>query len=71
MKYVDFKSAVRTRLSSHPSGMTWKQLRDDLSLPYDKPCPEWTRRLEQEIHLVRSRGAGNALVWALNPAGKR
>jgi len=66
MRYADFKEAIRTRLLAEPSGMTWGQLKADLRLPYDRPCPEWTRRLEQEIHLVRRKSAGNALIWALN-----
>ena len=67
MRYPDFKRAVNARLQEEPAGMTWKQLREDLRLPYDRPCPEWTRRLEQEIHLLRRKGGGNALVWVLNP----
>ena len=66
MRYAEFKRAIRERLLEQPSGSTWKQLRADLHLPYDRPCPEWTRRLEQEIDLVRRKGAGNALVWALS-----
>ena len=67
MRYADFKRAIHARLLAQPSGGTWKQLRADLHLPYDRPCPEWTRRLEQEIKLVRRKGAGNALIWALEP----
>jgi hypothetical protein len=65
MTYADFKRAIHARLLTRPSGATWKQLKDELRLPYDRPCPEWTRRLEQEIDLVRRKSAGNALIWAL------
>jgi hypothetical protein len=68
MRYTEFKRAIQARLQSQPSGSTWKQLRADLHLPYDRPCPEWTRRLEQEINLVRRKSAGNALVWAVKTA---
>jgi hypothetical protein len=67
MRYAEFKGAIRARLLGQPAGLTWKQLKDDLHLPYDRPCPEWTRLLEQEIHLVRRKGAGRAFVWALGP----
>jgi hypothetical protein len=67
MTYADFKRAIHDSLLAQPSGRTWKQLKADLQLPYDRPCPEWTRRLEREINLVRRKSAGNALVWALNP----
>ncbi len=65
MRYEDFKQAIHARLLALPSGSTWKQLKADLRLPYDRPCPEWTRRLEQEIDLVRRKSTGAALVWAL------
>ena len=42
---------------------TWAQLRADLDLPYDRPCPSWTKRLEEEIGLTRTKGVGRALVW--------
>jgi hypothetical protein len=67
MRYADFKRAIHSRLLAEPSGMTWKQLKEDLRLPYDRPCPEWTRLLEQEIHLIRRKSSGNAFVWALGP----
>ena len=66
MRYEEFKSGIREHLARNPAGVTWVRLRSELGLPYDRPCPEWTRRLEQEIDLVRRKGAGNALVWALS-----
>jgi hypothetical protein len=71
MRYSDFKSVIHSGLLAHPAGMTWKQLKTDFRLPYDHPCPEWTRRLEQDIHLVRRKGAGTALIWALKPNRNR
>jgi hypothetical protein len=65
MRYADFKRAIQARLLALPSGSTWNQLKADLRLPYHRPCPEWTRCLEHEIGLVRRKGNGNALVWAL------
>jgi len=65
MTYMEFKEAIRARLLAAPAGMTWKQLKSELRLPYDRPCPEWTRRLELEIHLARRKQTGNALVWSL------
>lgn len=68
MRYLDFKAAIRQHLQQHRTGATWLELRDALSLPYDRPCPEWTHRLENEIGLIRCKGSGRALVWKLSPA---
>jgi hypothetical protein len=65
MTYTDFKQAIHARLREQPAGMTWKQLKAELRLPYDRPCPEWTRRLEGEIDLVRRKRTGKELIWAL------
>jgi hypothetical protein len=63
MTYAEFKSAIAAGLKGHRAGKTWKVLKADLKLPYDRPCPDWTRKLEQEIGLSREKVEGNALVW--------
>jgi hypothetical protein len=63
MRYTDFKSAVHRTLRRTPAGLTRAQLQSRLHLPYNRPCPEWTRRLEEEIGLMRIKGADRALVW--------
>lgn len=65
MRYLEFKAAIQQHLQWNRAGATWIELRDTLSLPYDRPCPEWTRRLEEEIGLVRRKSSGRALVWEL------
>jgi hypothetical protein len=65
MTYVAFKSAIVGELKKHRAGKTWKALRADLGLPYDHPCPEWTRRMEREIGLVREKGVARVLVWRI------
>lgn len=65
MRYIDFRDAILKELCRRPDGLTWVQLRQRLALPYDRPCPEWTKRLEQEIGLSRGKGIGRALVWRL------
>ncbi len=65
MTYVEFKSAIEQELRAHPAGLTWKQLRDQRKLPYERACPTWTKRLETEIGLVRAKGSGRAYVWRL------
>jgi hypothetical protein len=65
MKYVDYRDSIRRELSGNLEGLTWAQLQSKLSLPYDRPCPTWTKQLEQEIGLVRVKGSGRALVWKL------
>jgi hypothetical protein len=65
MRYGEFKAAIQQHLRRNKAGATWVELRDALALPYDRPCPEWTRRLETEIGLIRRQAAGRSLVWAL------
>ena len=65
MRYVDFRDVIRQELLRHPEGRTWAELRDGLALPYARPCPTWTRELEQELGLVRAKGEGRALLWKL------
>jgi len=63
MTYVAYKSAIAGELKRHRAGWTWSELQSRLKLPYARPCPEWTRKLESEIGLVREKGEGRALVW--------
>ncbi len=65
MRYVEFRDGIRIALRENPKGMTWRELRDSLDLPYNTPCQEWVYRLEQEIGLTRTKGTGRALVWNL------
>ena len=67
MRYVEFKATIQRDLQAHPDGLTWKELRERNCLPYDRPCPTWTKCLEEEIGLKRIRqpGKGNALVWVV------
>ncbi len=68
MRYHEFRDAIRGELFRHPSGLTSVRLRARLDLPYDRPCPEWTRRLEKEIGLTRTKGEGRALMWKVGRA---
>lgn len=65
MRYVEFRDAIRKELRRTPAGLTWAALRDRLDLPYDRPCPAWTKALEREIGLARVEGSGRALVWTI------
>ena len=70
MRYDDFRDVIRRELRRTRPGLTWTQLRDRLKLPYDRPCPAWTARLEKEIGLSRGRasGGGRSFVWKLSAA---
>lgn len=70
MTYVEFKTRIQRHLKQHADGATWRELRDALELPYARPCPEWTRRLEEEIGLLRRTGEGRGFNWSLEPAHK-
>lgn len=65
MRYTDFRNAIRDALQRNAAGLTWAQLRETLDLPYERPCPAWTRQLEKEIGLSRTSGAGRSLVWKI------
>jgi hypothetical protein len=69
MRYEEFRERIREGLRRHPGGRTWAELRDGLGLPYDRPCPEWVDRLEEELGLSRTGGAGRAYVWKLRVTG--
>ena len=71
MRYEEFRDAIHDELHQSRAGLTWAQLRDRLDLPYQTPCPNWTRRLEEEIGLVRSPGEGRAYVWSVPPFHRR
>ncbi|WP_309382390.1 hypothetical protein [Cerasicoccus frondis] len=66
MTYVEFRRRVKTQLQHAPDGLTWRELKAAADLPYDQPCPEWTRQLEAEIGLNRTERRGRALVWRLS-----
>jgi hypothetical protein len=70
MRYADFKTAIHRELRRNPRGLTWLQLQQRLSLPYDRPCATWTRMLEEEIGLSRRKGDGRAFLWRV-PAHER
>ena len=70
MRYVEFRDSIRRELQRHPAGLTWAELQARLDLPYDRPCPEWTKQLEQEIGLTRRKGDGRALVWRVGRHGR-
>ena len=67
MRYVDFCDAIQEELDRNPSGLTWAQLKERLDLPYNRPCPTWIRRMEQEAGLSRAKGSGRAYIWAIRP----
>ena len=60
MRYLEFRDAIHKELLQNPAGLTWAELKGRLDLPYNQPCPEWLRRMEEEVGLSRARGAGRA-----------
>jgi len=70
MRYAEFRDSIQSELRRHPAGLTWKALRSRLDLPYDRPCPTWTKCLEFEIGLSRSKGPQGAHVWKVPPKTK-
>jgi hypothetical protein len=66
MRYEEFRDAVRDHLMLNPEGVTWKELREALDLPYERPCPEWVKRLENDMGLDRKEKMGRALLWKMD-----
>jgi hypothetical protein len=66
MRYTDFRDSIRRELQRHATGLTWAELQQRLHLPYTRPCPEWTKHLEQDIGLTRTKGSGKALIWRIS-----
>ena len=65
MRYVEFRDLIHEELRRNPAGRTWVELKERLALPYDRPCPTWVARLEQEIGLSRAKHSGPALIWTI------
>jgi hypothetical protein len=65
MRYVDFRDVILEELRQNPAGLTWAELKERLDLSYDRPCPTWVKRMEQEVGLSRLHGSGRAYVWRL------
>ena len=72
MRYEEYRDVIRDELRQARGGLTWVQLKSRLGLPYKVPCPEWTRRLQEEIGLTRISGPGRAHIWQVpSPGGRR
>lgn len=67
MRYVDFRDAILNELRKNPKGLTWKELKKHLDLPYETPCQTWVRQLEQEIGLSRIKGEDRGYLWKIGP----
>jgi hypothetical protein len=65
MRYVEYRDAIQAELRRNTAGLTWAQLQARLQLPYDRPCPAWTKRLENEIGLQRTKRDGRSLIWGI------
>ncbi len=65
MRYTDFRDTIARELRRTARGLTWSQLKTRLRLPFDRPCPEWTKQLETEIGLTRIKGDGRSLLWTV------
>jgi len=66
MKYVEFKARIQNALQDNPNGLTWIDLKYTLNFPYKILCQTWIYQLEDEIHLVCSKGKGRAFIWKID-----
>lgn len=65
MTYYEFRDSIRGALLRDANGKTWKELKADLNLPYNQPCPEWIKAMEADSGLIRRDRRGRALVWRI------
>ena len=63
MRYLQYRDAIHAELQRNAAGLTWAQLRSRLGLPYDRPCPAWTKQLEKDIGLRRIKRDSRTLLW--------
>ena len=70
MRYAEYRGAIESELRRHSAGLTWAELKTRLGLPSDRPCPAWTKQLENEIGLQRKKGAGRSLLWQVGKRGR-
>lgn len=63
MKYLEFVRSIMQELQKCPSGLTWRELKSRLNLPYSIPCQTWITKMEQENGLMRVKGPDRAFVW--------
>ena len=66
MKYIEFRNLIRNSLINNPDGLTWKELKKTLNLPYENPCQTWIYKLEDEINLIRSKGINRSYIWKID-----
>ena len=66
MTYIEFRKLIHNALQIIPNGLTWRELKDTLNLPYKIPCQTWIYQLEDEIQLVRTKGKGKAYIWKID-----
>jgi hypothetical protein len=62
MRYEQFSSLIVDELKKNPEGMSWRELKAQLDLPYKTPCYTWICRMETEMGLYRSRGP-KGMIW--------
>jgi uncharacterized protein YeaO (DUF488 family) len=62
--YEEFKNSIKSILERYPNGLTWTQIRDKMNYFQKFPNNKWTRKLEFDIGLVRTKKEGN-MFWAL------
>ena len=60
--YEEFRDSIKKLLERHPSGLTWTQIRDKLSLPQEVPNNNWVKRLKKDIGLEQIKVEGS-LLW--------
>lgn len=65
MRYETYRDLIEKRLEQAPDGLTWSELKSDLDLPQNRPCPAWTERLEKEVGLDRTARRQRKQVWRI------
>jgi hypothetical protein len=62
MRYEQFSSLIVDELKKKPEGMSWRELKTQLDLPYKTPCYTWIYKMEAEMGLSRRKGP-RGMIW--------
>lgn len=65
MEYEKFRDDIQMLLYEHPEGLSWTEIKNNLSLDQTVPNNIWVKRLEEDINLKREIKKTTKRVWRL------
>lgn len=65
MSYEEFRDTIAGTIRQAGKPLTWTEIRTRASLPQKFPNNQWVHRMEQDIHLVRSKDGHGHPQWEI------